>query len=86
MYWISLDSRFCLFLHSYKGEGAGWEMTLVFEIDNRSEMCDTDARSSTGIVGASTFVVAMRLSKALPLRLTDWLLVFGTWLTLGNLD
>ncbi|BBN12721.1 indole-3-pyruvate monooxygenase [Marchantia polymorpha subsp. ruderalis] len=37
------------------------------------------------IVGASTFVVAMRLSKALPLWLTDWLLVFGTWLTLGNL-
>nr|AKJ88115.1 YUCCA1 [Marchantia polymorpha] len=37
------------------------------------------------IFGASTFVVAMRLSKALPLWLTDWLLVFGTWLTLGNL-
>ncbi|BBN11233.1 indole-3-pyruvate monooxygenase [Marchantia polymorpha subsp. ruderalis] len=39
---------------------------------------NSHARSSTGIVGASTFVVAMRLSKALPLRLTDWLLVFGT--------
>ncbi|KAG6545579.1 hypothetical protein Mapa_012929 [Marchantia paleacea] len=37
------------------------------------------------IFGASTFLVAMQLLKVLPIWLTDWVLIFGTWLTLGNM-
>lgn len=36
------------------------------------------------ILGESTFSVALKLMKTFPLWFTDWLLVFYTWLTLGN--
>lgn len=36
------------------------------------------------IFGKSTFAIAMKLMKTFPVWLTDWLLVFYTWLILGN--
>ncbi|KAL2609068.1 hypothetical protein R1flu_027641 [Riccia fluitans] len=36
------------------------------------------------IFGTSTFSVAVKLMRTFPVWLTDWLLVFYTWLTLGN--
>ncbi|CAM6113931.1 unnamed protein product [Calypogeia fissa] len=40
---------------------------------------------SREMLGQSTFSVALKLMRTFPIWFTDWLLVFSTWLTLGNL-